>query len=448
LTDDEKECLKKINNEVYSLDKPLPITRIKNIYVLNRKVDSKNIQKSLKDYNMGYISEKLFESFPKGNKKFIQYSLGAHGEYEVLDHSKSVLEYDKMMGFFASIKNTNFYYTNKNNIYQNYSDHYFNFYVPDAVGATDKKIINTTQWIKENFFYRSDIGKKLILQLNSTDYIDEEFLTIIIDMIGNSNSEVKNKLEILRDDPLEKKEILYFFKEYQEPIYYYISLLFIYGKKGSHDKYAFKENILQEVPYDKAENTLALFGLYYGYTSLPASEKIDIEDKEFKKIVKDDKFNIKFKLDSQLDYLLVESIYQYTFNNKKENIEVDYLKEIFDKKIKKKPVKLPISQEFKRWYKIEIKNKVLDIEEIKIRKLDWEEFIKDKINKYSDTIQFGKDYLLSFIDKNYQELIRYSKDGKPVKPYAEKEDFIQRIKEEKNKNKQNEIFKVFDIDKK
>ncbi len=438
LTNDEKEKLTEIDSNIYLLDKPLPITRVKTIYVSNKKIDSVDIQKSLKNYNTGYISEKLFETFPKGRKKFIQYFIETSDKHEFQDYREKVLKYDKLIGLFASIKNTNLYYINEHNIYQNYSDNYFSIFY-----NYNEKTIKVSKWIEDKF-YSSDIDKLFIKRLNSTNYIDKKFLTEIIEIVNED--EIKNKLETLRDDPLEKKEILNFFKNYREHIYYYISLLFIYGKKGSNSKYAFKDNIIEEIPYEMAENTLAIFGLYYGYSSFPAYEEIDIADKEFKNIAKGNEFNIKFKLDSKLDYILVESIYQYVFNDKKEEININYLDEVL-KKIKWKSIKLPINQYFERWYSIE-KKKILDIESIKIKKLNWEKFFQTKIDKYPETIQFGKDYLLSFIDKYYQKLILYSKDGKPVKPYAKKEDFIQKIKIEENKNRQNELFKVFEIDRK
>jgi len=436
LTTDEMERLKKLNSNVYILDKPLPITRIKTIYVSNKRVDTKDIQESLKIYNMGYISEKLFESFPKGGKNLIKCYIDDFNGYEISDYSEKLLKYDKLMGLFASIKNSNLYYANRNNIYQNYPDSYFSFY------DVDKKSINITQWIMDSF-NNLDIEKELIKRLNSLNYIDREFLTEIIAKI--ENNEIKNRLEILRDNPLDKKEILNFFKEYKEPIYYYISLLFIYGKKGSNSKYAFKENILEEVPYEKAENALALFGLYYGYRGLPAYEEIDIEDKEFKKLSKENEFNIKFKLDSQLDYLLIESIYQYIFNDKREKREVDYLKGIFDKKIKMKPIKLPINQEFKRWYKIENKNKILDIENIKIKKLNWEELISEKLDIRNKIID-AKNKIFAYVYEYHNELIEYdiSSSKKHIKLFFDGNKFIELISSESDIRKQNKLLKILD----
>jgi len=440
LTNNEKENLKEINSNVYLLDKPLPITRVKTIYVSNKKIDSVDMQKSLKNYNMGYISEKLFVTFPKGKKKFIQYFTEASNEHKADEYNEKVLNYDKLMGLFASIKNTNLYYINENNIYQNYSDNYFSIFY-----NYDEKTIKVSKWIEDKF-YSSNIDKLFIKRLNSINYINEEFLTRVIEIV--KEDEIKNKLEMLRDDPLGKKRILASLKNYKEPIYYYISLLFIYGKKGSNSKYAFKDNIIEEISYEKAENALALFGLYYGYSSLPAYEEIHIEDKEFQKITKGNEFNIKFKLDSKLDYYLIESLYQYVFNSKKEGIQIDYLDEILGT-IKAETVKLPINQNFKRWYNIENKKKILDIENIKIKKLNWGEIIDNKMDKYPDIISFPKYYLTNFIGRFYKNLLSDRKDdGSLVETYANREDFIQTIKIENNKNRQNELFKIFEIDKK
>jgi len=436
LTDSEKNELKEIKNSIYLLDRPLPITRVKTIYVSNKRIDSKDIQESLKNYNTGYISEKLFETFPKGKKKFIQYSFETINQYEIKDYSKEVLKYDKLIGLFASLKNINLYYTNENNIYQSYSDNYFSLFY-----NYDEKTIKVSKWIDDNFF-NSKIDKLFIQRLNSIDYIDKEFLTEIIQKI--EEIEIKKKFEILRDDPLAKKEVLEFFKNDKKSIYYYITLLFIYGKKGSNSKYAFKDNIISEIPYEKAENALALFGLYYGYSSLPAYEKIEVKDKEFQTIAKGNEFNIKFKLDSQLDYYLIESIYQYVFNDKKEAIQVDYLDDLFGKKIKANTIKLPTNLNFKRFYDIE-KNKILDIETIKIKKLDWKELILKKLDSKNKRID-AKDKVFNYVYEYYNELIEYdiSSMKKTIKLSFDKEKFLELVINENDIKKQNKLLKLLD----
>jgi len=435
LTNDEKELLKKIENNIFFLDKALPITRIKTIYCHSQKKDSKEIVDSLVSYQSGYISEKLFKTFPKSKNKLKQYSLSEIDNIEYKEYKENFLKYDKVMGMFSFIKNTNLYYVNNTGFYSNYSDNYFEFY--------DSKInlINIKKWIGENF-YITEIGKKFINRLHSEKYIDESFIQEIIEMIEDSI--LKNSFIELLSDPLAKKRILKSLEN--KSIYYFICLLYIYGKKGSNAKDILKDNILEEIPLEKAENAFALLGLYYGYSSLRAYEEIRIEDTNYKNIQKDHNFNIKFKLDSELDYKLVESIYQYAFNNQDEKTinNFSYLNDI---NIKHKTIKLPTNNEFKRWYKVE-KNRKNDIYYIEIKKQTWELFIDNKMEKYDIEISFGKYYLTSFIDKYYNNLLLYSKNGKPVKPYCEKNIFMQKIKEEDNKSKQNELFNVFELDKK
>ena len=55
-------------------------------------------------------------------------------------------------------------------------------------------------------------------------------------------------------------------------------------------------------------------GIYFGYFELPPQETINTES-QFKEFIQEP-INIKFRLDSRLDYLTIESIYQFTFNNK------------------------------------------------------------------------------------------------------------------------------------
>lgn len=432
LTNKEK---KPLENGIFFLDKALAITRIKTIYCHSQKKDSKEIITSLLSYQSGYISEKLFKTFPKGKNKLKQYSLSKIDNIEYKEYKEEFLKYDKVMGMFSFIKNTNLYYVNDTGFYSNYSDKYFEFY------DFETNTINIKKWIGENF-YITEIGKKFINRLHSEKYIDENFIQEIIEIIDDST--MKNTFIELLSDPLAKKRILKSLED--ESIYYFICLLYIYGKKGSNAKDILKDNILEEIPFEKAENALALLGLYYGYSSLRAYEEIRIEDENYRNIQKDHNFNIKFKLDSQLDYKIVESIYQYAFNNQDEKItnSFSYLDKI---NIKHKIIKLSTNNEFKRWYKVE-KNRKNDIYNIKIKKQTWEEFINTKMEKYDIEINFGKYYLTSFIDKYYSTLLLYSKNGKPVKPYCEKNSFIERIKEEENKSKQNEIFNVFELDKK
>ena len=435
LTDEEKQNLQTINN-IFYLDKPLPITRIKTIYCHSQKKDSKEIIASLLSYQSGYISEKLFKTFLKGKNKLKQYSLSKIENIKYKEYKDELLKYDKVMGMFSFIKNTNLYYVNNRGLYSNYSDKYFEFY------NFKTNQINIKKWIGENF-YTKEIGKKFINRLHSEEYIDENFIKEIIEIIDDST--LKNIFIELVSDPLAKKRIL---KSLElEDIYYFICLLYIYGKKGSNAKDILKDNILEEIPFEKAEHALALLGLYYGYSSLRAYEEIEIEDKIYKNIQKDPKFNIKFKLDSNFDYNIVESLYQYAFNHQEEKKinNFSYLDEI---NIKHKIVQLPINNEFQRWYKVK-KDEIQDILNIRITRENFSTIAIEKINKYPLKVE-AKYKIFSFVYEKYNDLIEYQIDStkKSIKLYFEKDKFIKKIQDETDEKIQNKLLENIELDKK
>ena len=434
LTDTEQNSLKSLNDDVYLLDKPLPITRIKTIYVKNKKIDSEDILLSLKNYNTGYISNTLFESLSKGKNQFKSYSVNIKTELECKDFNKQVIKYDKLMGLFASIKNANLYYINQTNNYQNYSNNYFT----EFYDFENNKIV-VRHWIEKNNFYNSKVGQAFIDRLNSTKYIDSDFISELVEIIDDTK--IKEQFGLLLNDPLSKKDVLNFFESEsytQKSIFYYITLLFIYGKKGSNSKYAFKNNIVDEVPFEKIANALAFFGLYYGYTKLPAYEKIEIQDSEFRKILKTDTFNIKFELNSKFDYMLIESIYQNVFNTEEEILEINYLGELFENKIKAKPLSLPKNQDFKRWFEVKKEN-FFDIEHISVQKLDFyvlaEKSLKDKKVNATNS-------LFTYVYNFHREIIEYvinSNDNSKIKLFFEGNKLLEIFKNDISLMQQNKF---------
>ena len=63
LTDEEKEKLIKVD-DVYYMDFPLPITRIKKIYVQNDEIKN-HIIINVNNSEKGFITERLFDTFEK-----------------------------------------------------------------------------------------------------------------------------------------------------------------------------------------------------------------------------------------------------------------------------------------------------------------------------------------------------------------------------------------------
>ena len=72
--------------------------------------------------------------------------------------------------------------------------------------------------------------------------------------------------------------------------------------------------VSNKFPDEKKEGIALIFGINKGYEAF--RNKYKTENFEV---------DIKFKLDSQLDYYTIESIYQFVFNNKKDNYSFDYI---------------------------------------------------------------------------------------------------------------------------
>jgi len=99
-------------------------------------------------------------------------------------------------------------------------------------------------------------------------------------------------------------------------ITYKLAILHTYGedstkrKKTSDLLYDYKT---EKIPKDKVEGISLIYGINNGYSSF-----YNFYDKKI----------VKFKMDSLLDYYIIESIFQYVINNKKENREFEYINDI------------------------------------------------------------------------------------------------------------------------
>jgi len=429
LTDKEKAKLIKENN-LYFYTLPLPISRIKKIYTKNKLAKLK-LLKELNSFEAGYIPENIIEFFQKRNKILFQkinyHSILFHEDI-VSDQMKNIKSFDKMLGMLSFIKNTNIYYFETQRVFSNYSNNYFAILSKfnSMIKAVDTDILKR---LKENTSFFDAIY--------SDQLIDDTFL---LDNVNNTkDTELKEIFQDLVDGHIGKYKALSALRD--KGIYFYICLLYIHKQKDSNAKDNFKSNIVDTIPYDKAELALAFLGLHYGYTTLRASEEINTQDKYLKNIL-GTRINMKFQLDSELDFMTIESIYKYSFE-KEIGGEFTYLQ--FPQKKKKI---LPKDKEFKTWYKLIANETYFDVDFFKIFKYSFSDLIVTKLEKYKDEIKFGEYYLSSYISKYYKKLIHYSKDGKPTEPYCNKMDFITIVQEEENKSKQNELLDVFMLDKK
>ena len=433
LTDEEKARLIKLG-DLYFYDLPLPISRIKKIYTQDKAAKTK-LLKELKNFEAGYMPDNIIDFFKKRTKilstfKKIDYPSCDFNDDIVINQSENIKAFDKMLGMLAFIKNTNIYYSEEQGLFSNYSNNYFAILSKFNIFIESQET-NVLKDIKEN--------KSFFDAIYSDKLIDDDFL---LDIVNNSDdSELKDIFKDLIDGHLAKYKALEALRD--KGIYFYICLLYIHKQKDSNIKDNFKSNIVDTIPYDKAELALAFLGLYYGYTTLRASEEIGFQDKYFKNIL-GTRINMKFQLDSKLDLITIESIYKYSFYEKEKGNEFTYLE--FPKK--KKSIVIPKDQYFKTWYELKSSETYFDVDFVQIIKHNFIALVMNKLEKYKDEIKFGEYYLASYISKYHKHLIHYSKDGKPTEPYCNKVDFIEIIGSEENKPKQNELLEVFKLDKK
>jgi len=425
---EEKSRLHIVQDIAY-LDTPIAISRIVKIYVKDKKT-IKFISTNLDTGDAGYIPEQLFALFKGVNFKQYDYKV-LEQNIHINEYNDKIIKYNSMLGMFAFMKNTNLYYTNKTGIFSNYSNNYFatlsKFNDIIIVKNETQHILNT---IKD---------AKLSSLLSSNQIIDDTFINERLKEC--TDEDVKATFNSLLNEPSYKNKALDQLKD--KGYYYYICLLYIHKQKNSNKKDNFKLNLYNQIPFDKAETALTILGAYYGYETIRAKEEIEIDDKYYKKLLAKNSINIKFKLDNNLDFITIETIYRYVFDNRKVTETLDYVTHMF----KRQTIKLPTTKELKTFYNVTIE-KYYDIEYIKIKKNSLYEVIIKKLDKYPDEITFGRFYLCSYISKYHKSLLYYSKDGKPCEPYFNKAKFLQLLENNIDSIKLKEILSVFELDKK
>lgn len=313
-TDDEKKNLHKVNDNYY-FGFPLPLTRIKKVYVQNQNI-KKHIEVQIQNGENGFLPKKLFKVYLKNKKSIFkkrEYT-PLEDEININDFEDQIRDFNKKMGMFAFVKNSEMYYCDMTQEISNYSKHYFSLLSKLLEKPIDNDvpkyfdILKTNEDFKELLYSNNQIDKEFVKK-ESMKIHDDELKTIFLELLNPTGT--RKTLKNL----FEKNEIEL----------YLIGLIYYFRQKDSNKKDNFKINIQDLIPYEVAEISLAVLGIYFGYKVLRAEEKIDIQDNYFRKIFNKDKFNMKFKLECKLDYITIETIYNYCFKDKIKGYEYEYL---------------------------------------------------------------------------------------------------------------------------
>lgn len=161
-----------------------------------------NIQTSEK----GFLSDKLFDVYLNGEenifikKSYVDFRLNIENN----DYSTQIRLFDKRLGMYCFMKNTNIYYTNDTGVISNYSDNFLAIFKECLDDKLDSSKISSI--LKEN--------EKFRILLYSNKQIDKEFIEEIYNEIQDLEiKEIFSKIlepnNILKTLPLllEKKHV-------------------------------------------------------------------------------------------------------------------------------------------------------------------------------------------------------------------------------------------------
>jgi hypothetical protein len=290
-----EEAPKKISEHFYLFDMPLPISRIKTIYFSNEE------QKVSTKFNITSGSAFIPENLLKVTKEEgIETK-----ELENIDYKSSELnwgeylkKYDQILGGFSTMK------ISREN-FQNYPTHYFST-LGNINSLFSKTLAQQNITIENRFqFAFTDEGK--FKNFHNTIYSDIDF-NELQRYAESENVRLETKNGLIQIDKISDNTQTYL-----------ISILESYGtgKRKKNDEFI-SDLLARKFVEKKKEGLSLIYGLNKGY-------------KSFRNKYKTANFevDIKFHLDSKLDYYIIESIYQNVFNSINDSLSFEHLDSLF-----------------------------------------------------------------------------------------------------------------------
>lgn len=307
LTEEEERESINLNDNFLQLNIPLPISRIKKIYFLNEK----QMETTIWNINNGaaFVPKHIVSIVGKDNIEF------ANDDFiskEIVNNSieelaKKINRFDTALGGFAFMKVGG---KNYGAISTEFSENYF-ITLSSFNKLIEEQTIKAEKEKKLNFS-RKYLG---LFIANSSEwsnwhpYIYKNIEPQDVEQIAEKYGvKIEKKYGLLNIDSIDYNSHLYD-----------IAILATYGdrKNRSIDDLV---NSLHNgtICESKIEDVAILFGLNTGYAKFRNKYKAtNIE------------YNVKFKLDSKLDYYTIESIYQFAFYNKRNNGKFDFIDKLF-----------------------------------------------------------------------------------------------------------------------
>lgn len=283
LTDEEEVKLISVGKTWYLFESSLPITRVKKIYF----TEEQQKDKTLTNIRMGtaFVPESIVGTICSFEYITVK-EVKIPDNYYVKDQAKEIELYDRILGALVIMRLAR-------EKYMNFSETYietlavFNKLIADALVKAGKS--SNDQY--SGLFTQSKSYAYLLPYLNKQVDVDD------VKQMAKSEGQVVFQNKITRKielDRLDKKA-------------YILAVLASYGVGTESKRDKVDGLILSNFEGIKSAQLVALcFGYNHGYNVFNS----------FYGTLGGNKINVKFQLDSQLDYYTIESVYQFVFNKK------------------------------------------------------------------------------------------------------------------------------------
>lgn len=300
LTNIEFNQLYKVSEHFYLFNTPIPISRIKSIVFL----DAKQKETTIWNINSGaaFVPDSIVTVENDRDIEILtdaEIEAGKESTKSPDEISDNIKRFDIILGGFAFMRLGG-------KSFMNYSENYFSTlsFFNKLIEEQTRKALND----KGLNFSKKYIG--LFTKQESEwskwqQYIYQNLDAQQIEVLADKEGvPIEKKLGLLKIDSINPSSHLY-----------ELAILATYGDRKNKSA----DNLVTDlsngtIAPEKTEEVTILFGLNNGYSKLRNKYKGPENDN-----------NVKFTLDSKLDYYIIESIYQFVFNSSKSNYTFDYI---------------------------------------------------------------------------------------------------------------------------
>ncbi|PXY46497.1 hypothetical protein [Flavobacterium hydrophilum] len=307
---------------------PLPISRIRNIYVKKEIIKNSIVSDSLV-FDGGYIPQLLIKvNYPSKLRKN-KYDIVNQNVSAKEDHTSKINKFDRILGLLAFVKNYNILISEKTNSYTTISNHFF--YAIQSIDSSFGCEIIQNASISEFYSWLFDDNcpsdKKLLKWLferldvlnNFNDNDTKEF-----EVIFDNNSNETEYEKIIRQvffglrKNIERKGVLAIIETMKSksalPLYLF-SYLRNYANLNSIE--IARRDITTVFSSQFGEYAFAILGYFFGYKNLRNTDERFSNSNFIFKLLNNlpVKPPIKFQLTTEFDYKILELVYAHSFSD-------------------------------------------------------------------------------------------------------------------------------------